>query len=148
MALYTSTEYDNVSAYAVGAHTRYDGLGELKLPFARHKVTISTSARIFEIEGPHDWHRLCVEYPADAPGSHDHDLLTPDYRAVAEDWDAVHVCQFGLLASEQVRVESARGRTALTGRYAEMTAWLRWVFEGLERLPDPFEMPPLPEKLR
>ena len=43
---------------------------------------------MFEIHGPADWHDLCVRYPA--KGTED-DRLVPNWGAVAEEWDGVHL---------------------------------------------------------
>ena len=55
---------------------------------------------------------------------------------VARDWDAVHLSFGGYLTSEQIRVESEHGWTYHWAWDHEGTLWLRWMFNGYERLED------------
>lgn len=82
---------------------------------------------------------LCTTYPAAGEDGR----LVPDWAAVARDWDAVHLTLGGALTAEQVRVEGPKGWTELSGWDAELTAWLRWRFDDVERLPD-LPQPPEP----
>ena len=59
--------------------------------------------RVFEIHGPSDWHNLSVRYPAKVT---EDDRLVPNWGAVAEEWDGVHLSLGGLLTAEQNRYES------------------------------------------
>ncbi len=75
--------------------------------------------------------------------AHDSDLaadmerwLTPNWAAVAKDWDGVHLTLGGLLTAEKVRAASAAGWTMHRFWDIEQTMWLRWAFDGAERLPD------------
>ena len=97
----------------------------------------------YEIDGARAWHELCVRYPAAGISdsatpdfSRDDGRLTPDWPAVAIDWDAVHMSFGGLLLSEQVRVESAAGWTCQWSWNIEQTMWLRWKFTEVRQLPD------------
>ena len=69
--------------------------------------------------------------------------LTPDWAAVAEDWDGVHLTLGGLLTAEKVRVVSAAGWSMLRFWDMEQTMWLRWAFDKVERLQD-YDAIPLP----
>ena len=75
-------------------------------------------ARVFEINGPSDWHGLCVRYQA--RGTED-DRLVPNWGAVSEEWDGVHLSLGGLLTTEQGRYESPAGWTMLESWHAEQT---------------------------
>ncbi|MFW6195025.1 MAG: hypothetical protein ACOC5M_00705, partial [Chloroflexota bacterium] len=109
------------------------------------KMIAEASARVYEIAGPEDWHALCLRYPVEVgetaardlrkrwPGA---DRLTPDWQAVANDWDGVHLSLGGLLTAAQVVNRTPAGWSVQWGWECELTVWLRWVFEAMERLPD------------
>ncbi len=146
--LFTSTQIGDISPMAVAIDF---GVGDLQPayegpPYAVWMMNVDESARIFEIHGPNDWHRLCVEYPAEGNSgrhagnepdfSRDAGRLVPDWSKVARDWDAIHLSFGGYLTSEQVRVESEHGWTYHWAWGHEGTLWLRWMFNGYERLED------------
>ncbi|MCE2457049.1 MAG: hypothetical protein J4G14_04475 [Dehalococcoidia bacterium] len=120
--LYTSTLVGNTSPMSAAI---CDGVGDFRPafgrpPYAVWRMLIDDAARILEIYSAHDWHSLCVEYPAQhderRPGqvpdfSGDPKQLEPDWSKVAEDWDAVHLSFGGYLTATQVRVESEAGWT-------------------------------------
>jgi hypothetical protein len=89
-------------------------------------------ARVFEIDGPDAWHRLCVQYGAQGEDGR----LIPDWAAVAHHLDAVHLTLGGLLTAEQVRVASSAGWSRHDKWDLEQTLWLRWRFEATESLPE------------
>ena len=60
----------------------------------------------------------------------------PDWGAVSEDWDGVHLSIGGLLTAEQVRYESREGWSMLDFWQAEQTFWLRSLDTVSRRLPD------------
>ncbi|MCC7024200.1 MAG: hypothetical protein IT338_15350 [Thermomicrobiales bacterium] len=107
---------------------------------ARFRLDVAPAARVFEIDGPLDWHRLCLRYPA----AYDEGQIVPDWSAVAAEWDGVHLSLGGLLTSEQVRREAEGGWTMHWGWDAEQTVWLRDVFDAIERLPDLRALPDAP----
>ncbi|RAQ94740.1 hypothetical protein A4R35_04275 [Thermogemmatispora tikiterensis] len=64
-------------------------------------------------------------------------FIEPDWRAVARDWDGVHLSLGGFLSSEGVIWGSPEeGHAHLFGWGTESTLWLHWAFEGVEPLPD------------
>ena len=67
--------------------------------------------------------------------------LTPNWAAVAEDWDGVHLTLGGLLTAGKVRCASGAGWSMLRFWDIEQTMWLRWAFDGMERLPERDAMP-------
>lgn len=141
--LFTSTFIGGSSAVLA---TLALGTGDyqVSLPLTLYRLVASPSARIFEVTGPDDWHQLCIRYPAGG----DDGRLVPDWSRVAQDWDAVHLTFGGLLASEQVRVETREGWTQLWGWDFEQTVWLRWCFTDVARLPDLHAFPKPPVELR
>jgi hypothetical protein len=81
---------------------------------------------VFKIHGPSDWHNLCVRYPSKYT---EDSRLAPNWGAVAEEWDGVHLSFGGLLTAKQNRHEAAAGWkagwTMLDFWHAEQTYWLR-----------------------
>lgn len=146
--MFTSTQVGDISPMTTALDYN---VGDLRLafgqpPYAIWRMEVDPSARVFEIHGPNDWHNLCVNYPAEGNSgrdaanepdfSCDPGKLVPDWSQVARDWDAVHLSFGGYLTSEQVRVESERGWTYHWAWDHEKTLWLRWMFNGFERLED------------
>ena len=145
--LYTTTLIGDTSPMTAAI---CDGVGDFrpafsKPPYAVWKMTVDDAARILEIHSAHDWHRLCVEYPASdddrRPGqvpdfSGDPGRLEPDWAKVVAYWDAVHLSFGGYLSADQVRVESDDGWTYHWAWDCECTLWLRWMFTGFERIED------------
>ena len=81
-----------------------------EFPLAWWAMRFPLDARVFEIHDPSDWHELCVRYQA--RGTED-DRLVPNWGAVSEEWDGVHLSLGGLLITEQGRYESRAGWTML-----------------------------------
>ena len=142
--LFTSTQIGDVSPMVAAIDF---GVGDLRMgdedpPYAVWRMEVDQSARIFEIHGPDDWHTLCMNYPAEGSARNEPDFsrdpgkLVPDWSQVARDWDAVHLSFGGYMTSEQVRVESEHGWTYHWAWDHEATLWLRWMFNGYERLKD------------
>lgn len=103
-----------------------------EFPLAWWSMRLLEEVRVFEIHGPSDWHNLCDRYPVkDRQGR-----LVPNWGAVAEDWDGVHLSLGGLLITEQNRYESPSGWTMLDFWHAEQTYWLRALKTETERQPD------------
>src|SRR3954454_9090042 len=69
--LWTSTAVDEsgLTSFLAGVVGSTSDLGvfasDKSPPFARYRITISPSARVFEVDGPESWHHLCVSYPAE-----------------------------------------------------------------------------------
>ncbi len=104
-----------------------------EFPLAWWSMRFLEDVRVFEIHGPSDWHDLCVKYPA--KGTKD-DRLVPNWGAVAEEWNGVHLSLGGLLTTEQNRYESPTGWSMLNSWHAEQTYWLRALSTETERQPD------------
>ena len=76
--------------------------------------------------------------------------MVPNWGAVSEEWDDVHLSLGGLLTSEQNRYESPDGWTMLDFRHSEQTYWLRGMKTETKRRPD-FDRwlgPPIVHELR
>ena len=146
--LYTSTGFDGISSYLAGDSECFEDLGPITYPYARYVVHAMVGARIFEIDGPAAWNRLCRNYPALEQGGLLGGLLVPDYSAVARDWDAVHLTLGGLLTGAHVVVQGPEGTTTLQGWDTEQTVWLNQAFDEVTRLPDLTECITAPAALR
>lgn len=146
--LVTSTAFNGISAMLVGADACVGDLGPLRLPAARELLVVPAHARVYEVDGPRAWRRLCLTYPAPEPGGLAGGLVVPDFLAVARDWDAVHLSMGGLLTSDQIRLDGPEGATELLGWDAESTVWLRPPYERRIRLPDLTDHIPIPPELR
>ena len=175
--MYTCTSFEGKSSFLTAmdisdVHGTNDLSMEFEFPVKQWRLRVGDAARVYEIYGAADWHKLCVNYPArsardasdpeasDAagwgkyplaglPGDSDErgfttdieNWLTPNWSAVAEDWDGVHLTLGGLLTAEKVRVVSDAGWSMLRFWDMEQTMWLRWAFDDVERLPDRSAMP-------
>lgn len=134
-----------VTAGVVWSSASRPGLGALKLHTTEddmgwkrarvHLVDIDPGARIREIHGPDDWARLVNEYPMEVTREkrgdwwrttgRDGRWWIPDWAAVAEDYDAVHVTVLGYLSTAGWAVPTAHGATVLAGWGPGHTCWLR-----------------------
>ena len=175
--MHTCASFNGVTSFLTAMdiseeHGPNDLTMEFEFPIKQWRLSVGEEARVYEINGAADWHRLCVNYPArSARDSSDpeptdtagwmmyplatlprdgderdfatdmDDWLTPNWSAVAADWDGVHLTLGGLLTAEKVRVASAAGWSMLRFWDVEQTMWLRWVFEDVERVPDRNAMP-------
>lgn len=118
---------------ALKLHTTEDDMGWRRARV--HPVDIDPSARIREIHGPEAWARLVDEYPLEVTREkrgdwwrttgRDGRWWIPDWAAVADDYDAVHVSVLGYLSTAGWAVPTARGATVLAGWGPGHTCWLR-----------------------
>jgi hypothetical protein len=146
---WTSTAIDDhgKSSFLTGVMNGTGDLSDFRrdrsLPFARYRIIISPAGRVYEVDGPESWHRLCTTFPDTGEDGR----LVPDWVAVANEWDGVHLTLGGLLTSEQVRIERPEGWTEHWAWDVERTVWLRAVFDGFERLPDLSALPDVQEAI-
>ena len=114
-------------------HTTEDDMG---WPRARVRpVDVDPGARVREIDTPEDWARLVDEYPLEVTREkrgdwwrttgRDGRWWIPDWAAVADRYDAVHVTVAGYLATAGQAVVVAGGATVLAGWGPDRTCWLR-----------------------
>jgi hypothetical protein len=132
----TSTLFDGVSSYLVAASECLGDLGPLQLPVERVVITPQSDAKVYSVNTPEEWHQLATTYRASELGGLSEDVVVPDFSKVARDWDGVHLTFAGVLACDQVRIESPAGVTELQSWEAERTVWLRPAFAHVARLPD------------
>ncbi|WP_326807480.1 hypothetical protein OHB04_12945 [Streptomyces sp. NBC_01775] len=107
-------------------------------------IAIGARARVAEIHGPLDWQDLVVRFPRDVTGTHDGEWRTwadedgpwylPDWEAVAEHYDGVHVTVGGYLAACGRASPVLDGWTVLAGWVPDATLWLHDVATAVRRL--------------
>jgi hypothetical protein len=123
-------------------------------PVRQARLSVSPTARVYEVDSATDWHRPVQRYGdmATHPGS-DENLRdsaaidngpAPTWSAVAHDYDAVHLTFTGLLTALYVPCTTERFSTTLWAWNWESTHWLRPAFTTttpLDELPAPPEDP-------
>ena len=97
-------------------------------------VEVDPHARVREITAAADWVALVAEYPVVLDGHDDWRKATgrtggwtvPDWRAVSEDWDGVHLTVSGYLAAASQVLDLGNGTaTMIAGFNPDHTFWLR-----------------------
>lgn len=127
----TSTQMDGAtSEIATFARSACDHI--CAFPLACWHLQIPRTARVYEITGPADWHRLCIRYPAHSPDGR----LTPDWGRAAADWHGIHLTFGGLLSCEQHRYASNGHWSQHQFWHTESAHWLRPLDLSATRLPD------------
>ena len=105
-----------VMAYAIYSADHIAGF-----PLPAWRVEFQQEMRVWEINHPSDWHRLCSQYPGRARDGR----LIPDWKSVAIDWDGVHLSLGGVLSCEQARYEQGGEWSMMKWWHTEQTKWLR-----------------------
>ena len=128
-----SATHDGYASLLIGYENHTGDLWAQSWPLQCWLLRMPAGLKVYEINGPEDWHRLCVAYPA-----HDFEdgRLVPDWGAASADWDGVHLSLGGLLSCEQGRRESPEGWSMHEFWHAETTHWLRALDATCERMPD------------
>ena len=101
-------------------------------PLAGWRVRPMREAQVWEVHHPRDWHALCTAYPKIAQDGR----LTPEWSAVAREWDGVHLSLGGVLSCERARYEDAHGWSMMEGWHVEGTKWVGNIPMEGHRLPD------------
>lgn len=91
-------------------------------------------ARVFAITGPQTWATLVETYPLRVTRSRLHDWrrttatdtewFIPDWAAVADDYDGVHLSVYGYLTAPGTAIGLREGATVLAGWSPDTTFWL------------------------
>jgi len=126
VGLYTSTGFQGTQ----GMWRLYLDLGRYSSNFPQPwhvwKVDSSAAARVCDATTAAQWEELTLRYPAVKE-----DLIYPDWRAIAQDWDAVHITIRAIAAIQGMRIQSSRGLLAPSYWDVETTFWLRWIFTSV-----------------
>lgn len=116
-----------------GMHLVEDGLGWTEADAVR--LRIDPTARVFEIASADDWARLCRDHPLEVTASRRHDWyrttgrdgdwVVPDWCAVSEAYDGVHLTIAGYLnaATTAIPVDE-RFASVMAGCDPDTTWWL------------------------
>lgn len=104
-------------------------------PFRLWRMSIAGRPRVYEIGGLRDWISLATAYPG-RNGAY----LAPNWEAVAQDFDAVHLSEGGMVVAQGLTVTTGGLSCRLQGWDSESTLWLHWQFDQAARLPDWIEV--------
>jgi len=108
-----------------------DGFGDTEAVI--WPLAVADGARVWEIDTPAAWQDLVSAYPRPATATYRHtwawtgwdgEWLTPDWPAVANDWDGVHLTVAGYLGAAGRALPVASARTMLAGWNPDETYWL------------------------
>jgi hypothetical protein len=83
-------------------------------------------AKVCEIDSAEAWCELVQAYPSLAD-----DRLYPDWRAIATDFDGVHMTLAAIVATQGFTFLTSAGPIAAAYWDLETTLWLRWRFESV-----------------
>ncbi|MFH5211398.1 hypothetical protein ACHIPZ_24810 [Antrihabitans sp. NCIMB 15449] len=130
--LSTSRSRDGLGALELLLEEDSSGCGEARV----WPVHVLGTPRVYEIAQPTDWASLVDSYPFAVPESkwsdwfvttgERHDWFIPDWVAVAEDYDAVHLSIYGYLTTPGLAIPLSHnsGATVLAGWDPDATWWL------------------------
>ncbi|HTF06785.1 MAG TPA: hypothetical protein VK659_01280 [Asanoa sp.] len=95
-------------------------------PYPWHVWTIEPKlpVMVFEVTNAVTWVDLVRTFPSTHGG-----LLYPDWVAIAQDWDAVHMTAAAVAATHGLRMLTTAGTMAAPFWDVESTLWLRWCFQ-------------------
>lgn len=96
-------------------------------PWTVWSLRVTSDARVAEIRSASDWAALICACATEHDG-----LIYPDWRAVARDYDAVHMTLRAVAAIQGVELSTSIGRIAPSHWDVESTFWMRWVFAAVE----------------
>ena len=117
-------------------------------------LTTTRVPRVWEIDRPEAWVRLVERYPLDVTNARRHDWYRttgrtgtwciPDWNAVAEHWDAVHVSVAGYLttATRALPLGDGDSATVLAGWNPDRTWWLTDILATPTTRPESWHNPP------
>ncbi len=136
----------NVKPFGAGLFSSTGGVGDygqwhrylemqgdsalFRRPWSAWRLTPSVDARVAELKSARQWVDLVCSYPKKADG-----YLTPDWVAVGEDFDAVHVSLGAVLATQGLSFATDQGRVAAPYWDVESTFWLHWRFSDWTSCP-------------
>lgn len=126
IGFYTSTGFQK----SQGMWRIYLDLDENSRTFLRPwyvwRFDTSATAKVRDITTAADWEELALRYPASGGG-----LIYPDWKSIAQDWDAVHITVRAIAAIQGIRLRTPRGVLAPSYWDVETTFWLHWRFVSM-----------------
>ncbi|GAA1255546.1 hypothetical protein GCM10009677_01790 [Sphaerisporangium rubeum] len=155
-AVITSTELPVATGDPIrsGAHAELShGVGDWDpvYPMRQERLTVSPTARVYEVNSPEDWHHLVLRHTdTTTPTFSDENLRdtaglehgpAPTWSTAATEHDAVHLTFTGLLTTLYVPHTTANVTTTLWSWSYESTLWLRQAFDAATTLDDLLEPP-------
>ncbi|SHI34060.1 hypothetical protein SAMN02745244_00143 [Tessaracoccus bendigoensis DSM 12906] len=132
----TSSTRTTSDGVPVGMRLVEDGLGWSEATV--HKLAVPDHARVYEVDTPDAWARLCRDFPLEVTAQHRHDWyrttrrdgdwVIPDWSAVAGSWSGIHL-------TVAAYVEAATTAIPVTGRLSSVIAGCdpdtTWWFPGV-----------------
>lgn len=98
-----------IASLCLGLESVEDGFGWTRGTVTLFDVTPAAAPKVFEVDGPAAWVELVRRFPLDVTSARRHDWFEvagldvpwfiPDWRQVADEYDAVHVSLGGYLAA-------------------------------------------------
>ncbi len=126
VGLYTSTGFQRTQ----GMWRLYLDLGHYSsnFPYPWHvwKIDSNTTAKVCDLTTATQWEELTLSHPVVNDG-----LIYPDWRAIAQDWDAVHITIRTIAAIQGMRLRTSEGLLGPSYWDVETTFWLRWSFTSV-----------------
>lgn len=121
------------TSFLVATHLQVPDIIGPRENIDRSSMPMRRPVRVFEINGPADWHRLATTHRSEVDLrswglTHDVDRVVPRWSKVEKRWDGVHLSLGGLLLATEVAHESDAGLTRLWAWESEQNRWLSWVF--------------------
>jgi hypothetical protein len=95
-------------------------------PWHVWQADIRASASVYNITTASQWEELALRYPAV-----EDNLIYPDWQAIAQDWDGVHMTIGAITAIQGMRIKTPYGLLAPSYWDIETTFWLRWAFASV-----------------
>jgi hypothetical protein len=84
---------------------------------------VAPTAKVYEVNSAVRWAELIEKFHIEDDG-----LLYPDWHALAEEYDGVHMTAAALLALQGLRLTTPAGVLAESYWDVESTVWLSWQF--------------------
>lgn len=98
------------------------------------RVAIDPAVRVYEVDGPEEWARLCRDYPLTVTASKRHDWfrvtglegpwVMPNWGLVAEHYDGVRVSIAGYLRAATMAIPVGDADSLIAGWNPGTTWWL------------------------
>jgi hypothetical protein len=98
-------------------------------PWHVWKIRARPGARVCEVDTASAWADLNMRYPLVKD-----ELIYPNWSAIAEDYDAIHLTAMAIAAIQGVRISTEMGLIAPSYWDVESTFWLRWSFDTVSEV--------------